>query len=202
MAPACSHLPGQSLKAIFDFSQPLSLETPPMSSTLSVLLLWLLYGQLAPLFPLLLPQARLQHISRELFQELPKLCSFIHLYRLISPWHCCQPSSESKLTSNYCFSQECLLDLIAQRIILKLLSLMLILKPPVADKGKEGLCPIRFIEVKLFSLPWQSSSVALVSIYKWIIANKFKIQNCKREPGERQNGAERLGWVFAFCLCT
>lgn len=73
----------QDLKATFDSSQPLSLETLPLSRTLSVLLLWLFHGQVLPLFPLLLSQSRLQHASPELSQELPKLCSLIPFYHLI-----------------------------------------------------------------------------------------------------------------------
>lgn len=124
-----SQLPGQILRAIFGFSQPLSLETLPMSSTLCQFH----FCDFSTARNLLSPHYFCLSLGFKNFQNYG---FFVHLYLFIL-FMPLPNSSESKLTSKSCFSQECWHYQIAQGIILKLPSLMLILKPPVHDKGKD-----------------------------------------------------------------
>lgn len=95
------------------------------------------------------------------------------------------------------FSQECFTVSLPKELHSSSPDLTLILKPPGANKSKEARALSHQICRKwnFVHYPWQSSSVAQANICKWIIANKLKMQTCRREQ-ERPNGAEESGWVW------
>lgn len=138
--------PGQNLQAIFDSPGPFIQKPHPC--THSVTSLW--SGQ-APLLSPIAPtpaQASSSTSHMNCFKNYPSHVLSLHLYLLIYFTHCCQTSSENKLTSNYCFSQECFTISLPKELHSRFSDLTLTLKPPGANKSKEAMrfCPIRFVE--------------------------------------------------------
>lgn len=108
MASACSQLPGQNLKAVFDSSLPPFSRSPIHQHTVNSTSVTSLQSGPTSLPHCSRPSPGFSMSQMNCFKNFLNYVLSIHLYLLIHFTHCCQTSSESKLTLNYCFSRECL----------------------------------------------------------------------------------------------
>lgn len=198
MAPACSQLPGQNPKTIFDSSLPALSRKPTHEKIVNSTSVISLQSGPSSLLHCSCPSPGFSTSHMTCFQNFLNYILSVHLYFLIHFTHTANPLVKANIEL-LLFLGVLALAHCLKWITLKLLNLMLILKLSVTDKGKEVKALSHQIcrRWNFIRYPWQSSSIALVNICKWIITNTHKIQTCKRE---RRESAERHRGVRKGCL--
>lgn len=165
MAPACSQLPGQNLKNIFDSSLPALSRKPIHEQIVNSTSVISLRSGPSSLLYCSRPSPGFSTSHMTCFKNFLNYILSVHLYFLIHFTHTAKPLLKANIEL-LVFSGVLALAHCLKWLTLKLLSLMLILILSVTDKGKE----IRSLSHQIcrrwnFSrYPWQSSSIALVNI--------------------------------------